>query len=302
MPGVIAFGESLVDLVYRGDVFIGANPGGSVLNTSVSLARSGIEVELVSEFASDNHGLFLRNFLQDNGIGIRYCSVYAGHRTASARANLDVHGNARYFFDKDYPAVRFPNPLPQPGRDTILLFGSFSSLDLVLQPTLDALLEAAHVARSLVFYDPNIRQHHFSANDGKRSRVLQFMAQADIVRASDEDMVQIFGTHDISRIWGNLEPKQNRLLVITHGGSHAEAFDGVRNYRLEAPEISVVSTIGAGDAFNAGMISGLINHFKGASFWEVFPEDLILKLLQQGMRYASVVCQTTSNFIDEPIV
>jgi len=296
---VVAFGEALVDLIYRGNVFAGAYAGGSIVNTSVSLSRCGNQVQLITEFGSDDHGSFLKEFLSGNGVLTEYAITYSQRKTATAKAVLDTLGKASYTFQKDYPQIRFSNQLPEIHNDAVFLFGSFSALDHALRPALDHLLGTATRNHALIFYDPNIRKHCLTDEESQYQRIVEFMSLADIVRTSDEDMLGVFGTADPMKIWQTISPERCRLLVITYGGSHVHAFDGERMLRLDVPPVEVVSTIGAGDAFNAGMIHRLIRLSDGMSVEGRFPAHWVEAMLATGMQFAAEVCGSISNYVSE---
>jgi fructokinase len=296
---VIAFGEALVDLIYRGDDFVGACAGGSIVNSSVSLARTGNQVQLITEFGDDDHGRFLKQFLSQGGVLTDYAITYPRHTTATAKAVLDTLGKASYTFHKDYPEIRFPDQLPEIKQNAIFLFGSFSALDQALRPALDRLLHSAIKNHALMFYDPNIRKHCLSKETEQYKRIVEYMSVADIVRASDEDMFGVFGTADPLKIWQKIGPERCRLLVITHGGGHVQGYDGERTFMCEVPPVAVVSTIGAGDAFNAGMIHSLIRFMGKSSLCGRFPVEWVNDMLACGLQFASEVCRSESNYVPE---
>lgn len=299
MRTVVAFGEALVDLIYQGNDFVGAYAGGSIVNSSVSLSRTGNQVQLITEFGGGDHGRFLKQFLTQNGVLTEFAITYTNRTTATARAVLDTQGKASYTFQKDYPQIRFSNQLPEIHNDAIFLFSSFSALDHALRPALDHLLGTATKNHALIFYDPNIRKHCLTDEESQYRRIVDYMSMADIVRTSDEDMLGVFGTADPMKIWQTISPERCRLLVITYGGSHVHAFDGERMLRLDVPPVEVVSTIGAGDAFNAGMIHRLICLLEGSSETGRFPAHWVTEMLVSGMQFASEVCGSVANYVPE---
>jgi fructokinase len=299
MKQVLAFGEALIDLVYQGNKFVGSCPGGSVVNTCISLGRCGIAVQLMTETGDDENGHFIREFLQDNQINIEYSPVYIGRKTASSRALLDDQGDATYTFHKDYPENRFSTHLPELDENTILLFGSFSSLEASLQQVLSGLLQRAVKGNSLIFYDPNIRQHILEPDSEKFAWLKRNLAIAHIIRGSDEDFMQVFGTNCITQVWDKVQPSVCKLLVITRGSKGVEAFNGELIFHLSVfeSENAVVSTIGAGDAFNAGMIAALCRNPEILNEDKSVKPEFVNNVLRMGLRFSAEVCGTMENFV-----
>lgn len=302
MKRVIAFGETVLDKIFRGDEFIAACPGGSVVNTAISLARSGVQVELLTETGGDENGGFIRDFLHQNNISLRYSPVYSSRKTAVALATLDEDARASYRFEKDYPQQRFTCALPVLGENDLFAFGSFSSIEPALQVAVESLLAEAGRHNTPVFYDPNIRQHKVNGNAAAMAALQRNFASAQLIRGSDEDFQQIFETDEASALWQAIQPSVCRLLVVTRGSKGLTAFDGVNEYSQEVIPVQVVNTIGAGDSFNAGMIAAicykaaLYDHQKG------FDPELISLMLKAGMHYAAAVCQSHENFIGQTSV
>lgn len=301
MKQVLAFGEALLDLVYRGNHFIGSCPGGSVVNTCISLGRCGMPVQLMTETGEDEYGHHIRGFLSDNHISIDHSVVYPGRKTASSHALLDDKGNATYTFQKDYPEKRFSTQLPGLDENTILLFGSFSSLEASLQQVLHGLLGRAVTGNSLIFYDPNIRQHKLDPHTESYAWLKRNLAMAHIIRGSDEDFMQVFGTDSITQVWQGIQPSVCKLLIITRGSKGVEAFNGIRNFQLPVYGASestlIVSTIGAGDAFNAGIIAAICKNPEVIGDDKSIRPEFVEKVLSVGLQFSAEVCSSIENFV-----
>jgi len=296
---VITFGESLLDIIYNPAHII---PGGSILNASVSLARSSVPVQLMTEFATDGPGRILLHFLQTENIGIDYSCVYHEGQTALAFALLDENAKASYTFYKSYPSKRFNQALPFFDHKTIFLFGSFSALDDALNETVSSLLSKAKAAESLIYYDPNYRKTATIMDDSIRMKLNHNMKQADIIRGSDEDFESIFGTADLTKVWGKLQPSACKLLVITHGADKVEAINKHFQLHFPVPKTHVVSTIGAGDAFNAGFISAIPCFPESELDSFFYQADQIKYCIERAIHFAAAVCASELNYIPTKFV
>ncbi|NOU46284.1 MAG: hypothetical protein HOO86_04390 [Bacteroidales bacterium] len=296
MKTVVAFGESLLDIIYDPLCII---PGGSVLNCAVSLARSGVSVQLMTEFADDGPGKILKGFLERENIGLKYSCIYHGAKTSLAFAVLDDQAKASYTFYKYFPDSRFQNLFPDLNSDSILLFGSFSSISHELNETIIRLVEMAKSAGSLVFYDPNYRSSATDLNTIIRDRLNYNFRNANIIRGSNEDFEAIFDTSVITEVWHKLQSENCKLLIITYGSQKVEAFNQHFHLCIDVPSIQVVSTIGAGDSFNAGFINALIKISESGTDGVLTRKDLVSICIGQAIRFASSVCASTLNYIPD---
>lgn len=294
MKRVIAFGESLLDVIYEPAAVI---PGGSVLNSSVSMARSGVSVQLMTEFATDGPGKILKQFLNKENIGLDFSCIYKDAKTSLAFAVLDENAKATYSFYKSFPSRRFEIDLPLFDNETILLFGSFSALNAELNSIVQTLITNARSSGSLVYYDPNFRKTATVIDKDTIERLNFNFNHADIIRGSDEDFEAIFATSEASEVWNYLKNTGCKLLVITYGGQKVEVIN--QNYRLhfEIPPLKVVSTIGAGDSFNAGFLVSITKQQEYEYNTILMDENKVKKCIETAIHYASEVCMSASNYI-----
>jgi fructokinase len=112
-----------------------------------------------------------------------------------------------------------------------------------------------------VSYDPNARPSLMGSPDEVRPRMEAFIALADVVKASDEDIAWLYPDRfvpDVLRHWGMLGAS---VTVVTRGGEGAlYALNHVGSVaHCEARGEGLVDTVGAGDSFMAGLLSGLLD-------------------------------------------
>ncbi len=230
-------------------------PGGAMLNTAVSLARAGEAVSLISELGDDRTATFILNFLKANGVETRYVKKYYHRNTALALAFLDEKKKAGYTFYKSYPVHRRLTGPGEFSKQDILLFGSMYALDGKLRNQRRELLLAAKSSGALICYDPNIREAA-RLEDGKtREALFENFAAAHLIKASDEDLAFIFGKLSPGECLKEIRKVNPAApLVVTRGAAGVMAFVPEGKIELPAEPVKVVSTVGAGDAFNAGML------------------------------------------------
>ena len=103
---VYTLGESLLDIIIDSPESINAQPGGSMLNTAVSLGRAGVSVSLISELGDDDTAGLILQFLHDNKIRTKHVKKYYHQQTTVALAWLDEHKVPSFSIYKTYPVRR----------------------------------------------------------------------------------------------------------------------------------------------------------------------------------------------------
>lgn len=248
----LVIGEALIDIVERPGEEPAAHPGGSPANVAVGLARLGREVELVTWFGADPHGSVLRSHIELENIRLSAASARAS-RTSTARARLDASGSATYVFDLEWAPPR-PEPVVTP------LVVHTGSIAAVLEPGAGTVAEtvAAYRDTATITYDPNVRPDLMGTPDEARVPIERMVAQADLVKASDEDLAWLYprtAPEDAARRWAAAGPA---VVVVTRGAEGAWAVTDTGAELTVAPvRVDVADTVGAGDSFTAGLIDGL---------------------------------------------
>ena len=256
MQQIYAVGETILDIIFRNDQPRTAKPGGSSFNAAISLGRLGTPVTFISEMGNDRVGDLIQDFLVTNGVNSKYMSRYENGQSAVALAFLNEKSDAEYQFYKDYPHQRLAVEFPEFRQNDLLLFGSFYALNPGIRPRVRKLLDKAAEAGAILLYDPNFRSSHLASLSELVPVIRQNMEYASIVRASDEDLINIFRVDRPDDAWEHVRPHCSILLYTTSGkGVHLRTEK--LSIHVEVQRIEPVSTIGAGDTFNAGIIYGL---------------------------------------------
>ena len=250
----VVVGEALVDVVRAADGRTTEHAGGSPMNVAYGLGRLGHDVSLLTRMGDDEHGRLLREHLAAAGVALLPGAVDAG-RTAVARAEIDAEGKATYDFDLEWsvPDVALPDGLD------VLHTGSIGA---AVAPGADAALTLLSAARgrTTTSYDPNVRPAFFDSPTQALARVLEFVAVADVVKASDEDIAWLLPGADVTEVARDWQSRGPALVVVTRGGAGAVAVGASGSLAVAAPRIEVVDTVGAGDAFMSGLLHALAVH------------------------------------------
>jgi len=297
MPTIFTIGETIYDIIFDHGQPKAARPGGSMLNSAVSLGRCGLKVEMITELGADQVGQIVLNFLTENGVSTSFIKPSVEFKTPVSLAFLDENGNADYSFYIKYPESRLNLSWPVPNKGDVVLFGAFYSLDPAIQQKITGFVEKAKQNGAFIMYDPNIRKNHLEKTRKMMHLVMQNISYADLVRGSDEDFENLFGLTESYKVFSHLRQMGCHHLIYTRNREGAELLSGKFNIRVPAKEIEVVSTIGAGDAFNAGIIFGLVGKGLTISDPALISPDSWKEVINSGIIFASDVCQTYDNYI-----
>lgn len=299
---VYCIGETVLDVIFRNDEVVAARPGGSMLNTAVSLGRAGIPVEFISEIAADAPGELIVKFLHENHVGTRYLSRYSGGKTTIALAFLNSKADAQYSFYSDLPDERLKDQLPLPDNDDIILFGSFYSLLDKIHKKLIDFLSGALENNAVILYDPNFRSSHVADLPEVFPRIMENFTLADLIRGSDEDFLHIFALGEADDVRLRLRLQDRQGLVYTRSDDSVCIFANRIKLTVPVPEIEPVSTIGAGDSFNAGLIYALIEmHIDKVRIVNLSSEEWT-KIADIAIRFSQNVCMSLDNYISKDLL
>jgi fructokinase len=252
---LLVVGESLVDIVTDASGTTAEHVGGSPANVAVGLARLDHVVSFATWLGRDERGRRITEHLARNGVGVLPGS-YGDGPTSTAVARLDGFGAATYEFDLrwDLPALEVPEGVGHVHT---------GSLGAVLRPGAAAVrtaLSAAH-ARCTTSYDPNVRPAIMGEPEALRAQVEDHVTRSDVVKASEDDIQALYAGSSPEQVMGRWVELGAALAVVTLGG------DGVVFRAASSPQVRraptraevVVDTVGAGDSFMAGLLSGLVS-------------------------------------------
>ena len=299
MRHVIGIGETALDIIFKEDQPVGAVPGGSVLNSIISLGRSGISCSFISETGNDRVGQRILAFLRENGVDASCVYVYPDSKSPISLAFLNDHNDAEYLFYKDHPHDRLEFTYPDIQPDDIVMFGSYFAVNPVIRPQVMAFLEYARQRGALLYYDVNFRASHRSEVMKLTPNILENLEMADIVRGSVEDFEVMFRMTDPDQVYRSQIAFYTKKFICTRGAQplvlRAEN-NFKKEYQVESTE--TVSTVGAGDNFNAGLVYGLIaNHITRQQIEQGLSEAQWDSIVSSALRFSANVCQRIDNYV-----
>lgn len=301
MRKAIGISETVFDILFKNDQPLAGVPGGSVLNCVVSLGRTGTPCCLMSETGDDHIGQIISDFLTSNGVSPNYVVHGEGKKTAISLAFLDENNDAHYSFYKDYQHSQFQFRLPDVGKDDVIVIGSYFALIPSLRPQVRSFLETAKSNGAIIYYDVNFRPNHIQEKEQLMPVIHENFQLADIVRGSADDFRILYGYDDADRIWNEKISPLCGSFILTRGADGTELRTGTLRKHFDSRKIQTVSTIGAGDSFNAGILYGLIHDNVTQEMISSLTEKQWNSLVGYGIDFSSDVCQRTENYISREL-
>lgn len=287
---VIALGELLIDFTPhgvsdQGQPLFGRNPGGAPANVLAALAKLGCSTAFVGAVGDDAFGRYLSGVLLQSGINVEGLIFSPEARTTLAFVHLDAGGDRSFSFYR------------QPGADHMLRCEDvnreqidaakifhFGSISMTHEPSRTATLETAAYAKSkglLVSYDPNLRLPLWENETQAKERILEGLQYADVVKLSEEELQFLtgcgepeLGTRRLMEQFPSLS-----LLLITRGAKGSYCRTGRLTAAHAGYSVEVKDTTGAGDAFMAGILYGLLTRqLAGQTDWTEEQLETLLAL------------------------
>lgn len=266
---VVVAGEALVDLVPESDARLRPLAGGSPFNVAVGLGRLGVPTGLLGALSADGFGDLLAERLAAAGV-VPLPAGRAPRPTTLAMVHLDDEGRASYSFYLEGTSATGLGPddvsaatAEVPASATAALHVSLGAVTLTAPGTgrLLAGLLADAGARPLVSLDPNVRPAVMGDIEGERRAIAAAVAAVDVVKVSDEDLLALHPDRDPLAVAGEWARSGPALVVVTRGPEGATALRAeAGTLTVAGVPVDVVDTVGAGDAFTAGLLAALDEH------------------------------------------
>ena len=258
---ILCHGEMLIDFIPTeardGSLAYRPAVGGSPGNVALTLARLEVPTGFVGGLSTDFFGERIASTLASNGVATEYVSRLD---RPTMLAFVDLKGEEpRYaFYDAESAARNWRlEDMPPIAQDVNALH--FGSLSLIRLPAANAFAELARreAGRRIISFDPNIRAGLVEDEPDYRARLNELFHLADVIKLSAADLAWIApgkGIAELARGWLGAEA---RLVLLTRGGEGATLFSRGSSISRPARRITVVDTVGAGDATMGGLLAAL---------------------------------------------
>jgi fructokinase len=250
---IVVVGEALVDLVVDAHGSVTAALGGAPVNTSRACGRLGADVSFGGAISVDRFGSMLTAQLAADNVGLDLVER-SDQPTTLAVAELDERGAASYrFYVEATSAPSYTTKLEDRRPDWLFTGG----LGLVFEPmadTVEAMLDD-RPAECAVMVDVNCRPRVVSDRERYLTRLDRVIAQADIVKVSDEDVAYMEPGVAPLDAAGALLARGPRAVLLTAGAESVHVLTAAGAIDVPVPRVDVVDTIGAGDSFSGGFLA-----------------------------------------------
>ena len=292
MTDLITCGESLVDMFPDEQGCFCPHPGGAPANVAVAAARLGISAAFLGKRGADAFGELLQDHLEGHGVDTRAFTATDEAMTALAFIQYRTGQVPEFSFYRSPGADELLQIEDLPGG---LLAEAqafhFGSISLYSEPAASATRTAAERVRSaggLVSYDPNLRPAIMDTRSGALAAARDALAQAHMVKASSEELVQLSGTEAEGPALSSLFRQGVGLVAITRGPEGATLATPVERADIPGETVEVVDTTGAGDAFTAGLLTGLLERGLGPRDLADLSADMLAGLGSWANRVAAL--------------
>ena len=264
MSHITVIGEAIADALLpvggrAGEVLrMEVRPGGSQANTAVALGRLGCPTSFLGRLSTGPFGLLLREHLVSSGVDVSGC-VEAPEEATLAVATIDRDGQATYDFyargTADWQWTRDELADRAPLGASCVQTGSLALAMRPGGPLIEDLLERVR-PHATISVDPNVRPR-LVPPDACRARLSRWTGLADILRLSEEDLAHLAPGTRVEHVCDSWHADGVRLVIVTFGADGVLASLGGTRIRVPAFAVEAVDTVGAGDAFMAGVLHWL---------------------------------------------
>ena len=269
MPDVITLGEALIDFVStESGVDVKDAPGflkaagGAPANVAVALSRLGVCAGFIGKLGDDPFGRFLAEVLEQNGVDTSAVRFSKEARTALAFVSLRADGERSFSFYRHPSAdmLLAPEEIDEGYIASARIF-HFGSISLICEPSRSATLKAIEYARKrrlLISYDPNLRLNLWESAEQARAQMRAALPLADVLKVNDEELQFLSGKRDLEEGCAALLGCGPTAIVVTLGAEGCLFSNGRETLSVPGVKVKAVDTTGAGDAFWAAVLWGLL--------------------------------------------
>ncbi|MBB6215209.1 2-dehydro-3-deoxygluconokinase [Anaerosolibacter carboniphilus] len=238
---------------------------GAESNVAIALARLGHQVGWFSKLGDDEFGRYIKSVIMGEGVDVSRVVVDESRQTGLVFKERFAHVNPNVYYYRKHSAASNINiedlDMAYIQLAKILhITGITPALSDVNKKTAYHIMEKAKEKGVLISFDPNIRLKLWRAEEA-RTTILDMAKQSDIIFPGIDEGELLLGMDDYQEITHSFLEMGNKLVVTKLGkkGCYVASKDEqvyIEGYVVEKPE----DTVGAGDGFAAGFLSGLLRN------------------------------------------
>jgi fructokinase len=249
---ILCFGEILWDTFGNEKV-----AGGAPMNVARHLVQQGAEVAFASRVGMDGSGAGLVDFLKDGNLYSTLVQQDDSLPTCEVTVQLDAQGQATYIIPEpvSWDNIQTDNALNDIAKQaSAIVYGSLACRE---ETTRDTLLNLLNETTALKIFDVNLRAPHYTL-----STIETLVAGADVIKMNEDEAALLIGgsTENLKENITEFQKKYHpKTICVTRGENGAMAWHDYQFYEHPGCPVNVVDTVGAGDAFLATFVSGLLS-------------------------------------------
>jgi fructokinase len=256
-PVIVGLGEILWDLLPGGKQL-----GGAPANFAYHARTLGAQAYPVSAVGDDDLGHEIIDRLTALDLDPRYVAVVPGRPTGTVDVHLDDKGRPQFVIHENtaWDAIPFTDELATlAARADAVCFGTLGQRSPASRDTIRRFLEATK-PDCLHAFDINLRQSYFDAEI-----IDTLLATADVVKLNNEELPVVAAMLEIDASGSDvfeylLDRYGLRLIALTSGSRGSVLHAPGRRSEHPGRNVQVADTVGAGDAFTAATVIGLLKH------------------------------------------
>jgi fructokinase len=292
---IAVIGEALIDFAVNQDGTVAARPGGGPCNTARTLGRLGQPVLFAGRLSDDTFGRILCQRLAEDHVTLGVPAPSQAPSTLAA-AEIDPAGVARFRFylsdtaaaDLDYPALTAAIP----AEAATVHVGSLGLLMEPIAASVERFMTHDVAPDALVMLDPNCRPGAIADRPAYLARLDRILRRTDVVKLSTEDLGYLSPGVPVPAAARRLLTSGPGLVLVTDGPRPARAFLPGNEITADIPEVRVVDTIGAGDAFGGGFLAWWAA--SGLTKSDLKRAALVQRALRAAAQVAAMTCARAS--------
>lgn len=297
MRKVIGIGESVLDIVLKNNQPKSANPGGSAFNAVISLGRCGLPSCFLTEMGDDYVADLTIGFMEQSGVATHFVTQIPNSKSKVSLAFLNDKNEASYQFYRDPEPENLVYAIPPINPDDLVLISSFYAVNPSIRYRVQPFLKKAHEAGAIIYYDVNFRMNHASSIPAVMASVRENFSLASVVRGSVEDFKILYGTTDAQEIYEKYVSPYCPILILTNGANPVRIYTPTLRLQFDVEQMETVSTIGAGDNYNAGVLYYLYKNKIGKADLQKLQSEQWHELQKEAESFATHVCQSIENYV-----
>lgn len=236
---------------------------GAEVNVSIGLSRLGHEVSYMTRLGDDPFGRYIEKKLKEDNIGTEFVTYDPVYRTGIQLKNRVTDGSDPYapYYRKGSAASHITTAeidmIDFSDIDHVHVTGIPPALSKTSRAATYRLMERAKENNVFLTFDPNLRPALWESEEVMIEVINDLASKADIILPGIEECKILAGSEDFNTIADFYKKKGIKTIVIKNGANGAYVCDGDESYTVEGFKVEkVVDTVGAGDGFAVGVISG----------------------------------------------